>query len=268
MEISYKYLKHITAAVICILFLLMMPESGMAKTEVFCPGEKMTFVVRWSFITAARVTIETLPIENTDGVPVYHFLYTARTSRFVDVFYKVRDRIESFTDIDMTHSLLYKKNHNGKSVNEVTTEFDWDKKEAKYVNMGNAEDPIRIEDNTFDPLSVFYAFRIGQPDKNNEIQVMVTDGKKVIHAAGKILKKQKIKVAGKSYNTLLVQPEIEGVSGVFKKTSDSKLRIWVTDDIKRIPVRIKSKVTVGSFIADLVSYTPGNDDVAASEHEE
>ena len=82
-----------------------------------------------------------------------------------------------------------------------------------------------------------------------------------------LAEKQKINVSEKSYNTLLVEPEMEGIGGVFKKTSDSKLKIWVTDDKKRIPVRIKSKVTVGSFVAELVSYTAGSDDCIPSDNE-
>ena len=45
-----------------------------------------------------------------------------------------------------------------------------------------------------------------------------------------------------------------GVGGIFEKAEDSDIRIWITDDDLRIPVRFKSKVTVGSFIADLISY--------------
>ena len=81
----------------------------MSKDLGFYPGEKLTFEVHWSFIKAAEVTLEILPYEDIDGKPVFHFLYTAKTSKFVDAFYKVRDRIESFADIDLTHSLLYKK---------------------------------------------------------------------------------------------------------------------------------------------------------------
>ena len=53
--------------------------------------------------------------------------------------------------------------------------------------------------------------------KNNEIITHVSDGKKIVKATGKILKKQKIKVAGKSYDTLLVEPEIEGCERGFLK---------------------------------------------------
>ena len=267
MKIRYKNISYITAVTICIFIQLLLPVTGMSKDLGFYPGEKMTFEVKWSFIKAAEVTLEVLPNENIDEKPALHFLYTAKTSKFVDAFYKVRDRIESFTDIELTHSLLYIKRHEHKSIKENTVKFDWEKKEAQYIENTIVTNSIQISENIYDPLSVFYAFRIGQPDANNEIITYVSDGKKIIKGTGKILKKQKIKVAGNSYNTLLVQPEMEGVRGVFEKTKDSKLRIWVTDDKNRIPVKIKSKVTVGSFVAKLVSYTPGRNDCVTAEQE-
>ena len=65
-----------------------------------------------------------------------------KTSKFVDAFYKVRDRIESFTDIDLTHSLLYKKRHDGKSLRDISVEFDWNKMEARYIDNINKEKEI------------------------------------------------------------------------------------------------------------------------------
>ena len=38
---------------------------------------------------------------------------------------------------------------------------------------------------------------------------------------------------------------------------EGRLKIWLTDDERRIPVRLRSKVAVGSVSADLESYTPG-----------
>jgi len=262
-----KHLLYIYAFTVCIFLEILIPAAGMSKDRGFYPGEKLTFEVYWAFIKAAEVTLEILPSEDFGGKPALHFLYTARTSKFVDAFYKVRDRIESYTDINLTHSLLYTLRHDGKSTKDISVIFDWNKMEAQYIDNIKTEKktaPVQIRENTFDPLAVFYAFRIAQPDRNNEITTYVSDGKKVVKAIGRILKKQKIKVEGKTYNTLLVEPEIEGVSGVFKKTSDSKLRIWVTDDERRMPVRIKSKVTVGSFVAELVSYTPGKNDSCIS----
>jgi hypothetical protein len=258
MKTSYIKIKQTLAFMTCIMVALLSPVPCKSEEVCFYPGEKITFEVRWSFIVAGEATLEVMPDEYLDGTPALHFVYTAKTTPFIDSFYKVRDRIESWTDTGINHSLLYKKRHEGKSVKEIIVQFDWNKLEASQIKNGNMTDTVIIEENTFDPLSVFYAFRVGKPDENNCIKTNLTDGKKIIKSNARMVKKQRITIADKSYDTILVEPEIEGISGVFKKTKKSKMQIWITDDNQRIPVRIKSRVTVGSFIADLISYSQGD----------
>jgi len=50
-----------------------------------------------------------------------------------------------------------------------------------------------------------------------------------------------------------VEPDLQHIGGVFEKSKDAKLKIWVTADKRRIPVKVKSKVRVGSFVAELIS---------------
>jgi len=85
---------------------------------------------------------------------------TTRTYPVIDLFYKVRDRIDAYTDAAMTHSILYKKRKEGKSKRNVVVNFDWAKPEAQYSNFGKKSNPIPIQPGSFDPLSVFYAFRL------------------------------------------------------------------------------------------------------------
>ena len=262
MNTRYQHIKYLALSLFYILLLLFMPERGETKDQILYPGERLTFHVKWSFILAGEATLEILPHEDIDELRAYHFQFTARTSSFVDVFYKVRDRMESFTDIPLSRSLRYNKLHKG---SETAVLFDWEKREARLMSAGSVINSTQIENNTFDPLSVFYAFRVAQPDINNEITVHVTDGKRIVKAIAKIIKREKIKVEGTSYNTILFEPRMEGVGGVFEKSKGAKLKIWVTDDDIRMPVRIKSKVTVGSFVADLVSYTPGSNGDSAAD---
>ena len=227
----------------------------------FRSGEKMTFQVRWSFILAGEATIELLPVTKISEEDAYHFLFTAKTSEFVDIFYKVRDRIESYTDISMHHSLFYSRSHEGKSVKDTTVEFDWDKNQAQYSRIGGNKkiDPLPIPEGTFDPLSVFFAFRMSNLDLKKEISIPVTDGKQVALGKVNVIKEEKVIVNGTSYDTFLVEPELGDIGGVFEKSKDAKLQVWVTSDDRRIPVRIKSEVIVGNFVADLISYRDGTD---------
>ena len=232
---------------------------GGTRDLPFHAGEKMTFQLRWSSIRAGEATIELLPSANINGEDSYHILLKARTSEFVDIFYKVRDKIDSYTDLNMTHSLLYTESHQGKSRKDIAVNFDWEKQQAQYSKTGESEKkaPISIMPGTFDPLSVFFAFRLNDLKKNNEIIIPATDGKKMALGKINVIKREVIKVGGINYDTFLVEPELGEIGGVFEKSKDAKLQIWVTADNRRIPVRIKSKIIVGSFVAELILYDEG-----------
>lgn len=227
------------------------------KKLPFHPGEKLTYELRWEFIPAGEATLEVLPTTVINKKKAFHFLLTARTNSFADMFYKVRDRINAYTDIDMTHSLLYeKKQREGKTKRDVTVSFNWRKKKAHYSDSGRRRRPISILPGTFDPLSAFYYTRRFDFSKIKEISRPVTDGKKNVMGRLQVVKREQITVKGIQYDTFLIVPELKHVGGVFEKSKDAKIELWVSADHRRIPIRIKSKVVVGSFIGELVDDTP------------
>ena len=67
--------------------------------------------------------------------------------------------------------------------------------------------------------------------------------------------KKKISVPAGSFYAIETNPEMENLRGVFKKSPDGVLRVWYSADKKRIPVKISSKVVVGSFTAKLREVT-------------
>ncbi|MBN2060850.1 MAG: DUF3108 domain-containing protein, partial [Deltaproteobacteria bacterium] len=171
--------------------------------------------------------------------------------------YKVRDRIDSYVNREMKGSLLYKEKKLGHSEKDVIIQFDQERLLVQYSNFGESIDPVKIEPGSFDPLSVFFAFRLYDPGLHKEIRIPVSDGKKSAIGKAVVIKREKIEVSGIPYDTFLVEPDLEHLGGVFQKSPGAKLQIWVTADPRRIPVRIKSNVSVGSFVAELVSYEAG-----------
>jgi len=61
---------------------------------------------------------------------------------------------------------------------------------------------------------------------------------------------------------VIIEPLLQAGTGLFVKKG--RLKIWVTDDERRIPVRIRTKVAIGSVSADLESYTPPSAEPAAA----
>jgi hypothetical protein len=251
----YGYL----SVIIVLLLITGLPVNLNARESPFPfrPGERMVFGVRWAFIPAGEGILEVKPMEDFQGIPSYHFVFTARTNEFVDLIYKVRDRVDSWVDSGMTRSLRYKKRHQARSKKEVTVRFDWDQRLAQYSLFDEKQEPIPVRPGTFDPLSVFFAFRLYDPNTLKEIRIPVTDGKKCIPGGARVIRREQVDADGTTYDTFLVEPDLEHIGGVFKKSPNAKLKIWVTADHRHIPVRIESKVAVGSFVAELLSYEEG-----------
>ncbi len=219
----------------------------------FSPGEKLTFHARWAFVPAGEAVLEIYPMETMNGQKVYHFVLTAKTYPLIDLIYMVRARIDAYTDERLSHSILYKETKEGKRKKRVVVQFNWEKGEAQRSNFGEEREPIPIKPGTFDPLSVYYALRLHELGENMQIEKPVTDGKKWVLGRARVVKREKITVTSGTYDTYLVEPDLEHIGGVFKKSKDAKVQIWVTADDRRIPIKLTSKVAVGSFVAELVS---------------
>ncbi len=249
------FLSFIFLIVLFSIFSLPRVTTATDAPLPFSPGEKLTMQIKWGFIYAGDAVFEVLPIEEINGIKSYHFVMTVKTSPFIDIFYKVRDKFHSYTDIGMSHSILYKKHKRGKIIKDVLVSFNWNKNEAQHCNNDEKCKAIQILPGSFDPLSVFYAFRVLDFKKNAQFKRAVTDGKKCILGLAQVMKREKITVAGKIYDTYLVQPDLKDLEGVFEKEESTSLKIWITADKLKLPVRVKGKIIVGSFTGELVSAT-------------
>jgi len=243
---------------IVILALAILGSSPCVKAGEkdfpFYPGEKLTFLLKWTIIPAGESVLEVLPMETIDGVKVHHFLLTAKSNAFIDTLYKVRDRIDAYANTEMTHSMLYKKKQNeGSTHRDIVVNFDWQNNKAQYTNFKDKQPPIDIQSGSFDPLSAFYFVRLFDFQEKSKIERPVTDGKKCVIGKLSVIKRETLKLKSGTYDTYLIEPEIEHLGGVFEKSKGAKIQLWVTADKRRMPVKIKSKVVVGSFVGELVS---------------
>ena len=121
---------------------------------------------------------EILPVTALDGEPSRHFRLKVKTSSFVDVFYKVRDRFDAYTDLGFTRSMRYRKRGNGSEKRDVLAVFDWEAQTVSYSDFHRGRAPVKIPLGAFDPLATFYKLRCFDRNLENEIAFPVTDGKK------------------------------------------------------------------------------------------
>jgi hypothetical protein len=226
-------------------------EAAQMPFEV---GERLTYSLRWGIIRAGVAVLEVHPMTEFGGEEVYHFSLTIRTTRFVDNFYKVRDRIDGFARPNLDGSVLYLlKKEEGRNLRDVRVVYDQEAGWAQYSNFGQENEPVDILPATLDPLSVMFALRAFPLVENEEIRLPISDGRRTSMGVGRIRERERVRVPAGRFDTVLVEPDMQDVGGVFDKSGDSPMQIWFSNDERRMPVRISSRVAVGSFHADLVA---------------
>ncbi len=224
-------------------------------------GEKLTFSVRWGVVKAGTAVLETTGIRRLDGRPGYVVVSTATSNPVFDKVFPVRDRVVSLMDVDRLHSLYFEKHlREGKYRADQSIRFDHEAKLATYQDGKS----FPIERGTFDVLAAFYRVRtmplkVGQvffidshaDRKNYPLRVTVLGREEVETPAGKFM-------------CLVVEPRLR--SGAFFK-NEGRLTVYLTDDDRRIPVLMRSKIAVGAISVILTQYSRPDDRARAGRED-
>ena len=248
-----------TLTVLCLLLVATAcPVEGRAgAAQAFKPGERLVYRLRWTIVDAGEAVLNVRPMATIDGRTVHHFELSVRSNAFIDAFYKVRDEVDAYADIDLNRSAYYQKaQREGRTERDVTVAFDWQTNTARYTKVEKEGTEVKttlLMPGSFDPLSAFFYVRsVPITGPGMVIERPITDGNKNVVGQVRVVKRETISVSGKNYDTFLIEPDLKHIGGVFEKSPDAKIQIWVTADQRQIPVMLKSKVVVGSFVGELV----------------
>lgn len=241
-----------------ILVLLLFPAFLLADEPArelpFQPGEILNYDLKWGLFPVGSATMKVLPKEDEGDDGFHRLSFSVRTNEFADAFYKVRTNITSVVDRTFSKSMRYEKSQKeGKTKREIEVLFDYDAGKANYFESGRLVSTLPIPSQVLDPLSIAYFFRLGELKAETETTLPTCDGRKLKMIKVRTGKTEKIRVPAGTYKAMGTIPEMKDLSGVFKKSPEGILRIWYSADSRKIPVRISSKVVVGSFTARLVS---------------
>jgi hypothetical protein len=239
-----------------ILFFLSLSSFGLfAKADFTLPfkvGEKLDYDLSWGFLPVGQATMEVHSLEEVNGELCYLVRFSVRTNSFADRFYKVRTTIESTVSSDFKKSIRYRKfQEEGKTKRNISVNFDYKEKKANYYQDGSLISSISIPSEVFDPLSIAYFFRLNILESNQEIALPTCDGKSYREIVVRTGPSKKVSVPDGIFDAIETIPEMQNLRGVFKKSPNSVLRVWYSKDKHQIPVKISSKVVVGSFNAKL-----------------
>jgi Protein of unknown function (DUF3108) len=220
-------------------------EDRKVVNNAFKIGEKLTFAVKWGLVTAGYATMEVKGVVDGGNNKVYEIVSESRTSSFFDVFYTVRDTVKSYVDMDGIYSWRFEKHlKEGKYLDDEIIAYNQNNHSASRDGK-TFEIPPYVQD----ILSAFYYIRTQKLEVGQEISIPANAGDKNYELIVKVLQKTPLKVSKGTFNTVLVEPLVK-YGGIFQHKG--RLLIWLTDDERKMPVLMRSKISVGSISAELV----------------
>lgn len=234
--------------------LIMILLASVTSLFSFKDGEKLVFDVKYGFINAGQATLGVETTTFRDTVDVYQITSTARTNRFFDHFFKVRDEIESIMDKEGMYSHRFTKRLREGGYRQHRIHFYYpDQGFTIYSRYSYSEgrfnqERMDIPGRTQDILSAFYWVRTQELVPDSSIYVHVTADGRNYNAEVKVHPPEIVDTIWGEKECLILEPVLEG-EAIFKQTGD--IYIWVTNDEHKIPVKLRSKIVFGSFYAHL-----------------
>ena len=221
------------------------------NNNAFREGEKLTFDVKYGFVTAGIASFEIPKIKKISGRDAYHVTFEVNTVPTFDAFFKVRDRYETYIDVEGMFPWRFEQHiREGKFSRDFSAFFDQRKGKAK-TSGGEFDIPKYVNDIV---SAFFYARTLDYSNLNvgdriplkNFYKDKVYDLDVVYHG------KEIIEVAAGKFECIIVEPLVQE-GGLFK--NEGSIMVWMTNDDAKMPVRVKTKVVVGAIDSDLTGYT-------------
>jgi hypothetical protein len=218
---------------------------------VFKIGEVLKYRLRYGFITAAEAVLK---VEDTDikpnNRPVYNLIAQGKTSGTFDIFYKVRNRYDSYIDKETLLPHLYTENIHESNYRRKDKAHFYQREKKVVANKGTFKGNT---EQIFDVVSAYYFSRNLdmtdiKPGKAIKMHYFLDDEVSSLEIV--YIGKEKVKTSMGSFNCLKFSPSIQP-GRIFKK--DSKLFLWITDDGNRIPVKAQVDILVGSVSMEITS---------------
>lgn len=243
-----------------LLLLLALSPLATRSEPALKPGEGLTYRVGWGVFTHAgdiRITAtSTLP---TERIPRLLVTTTTATRGFARALYVFEARAESL--YDPANGRLLMTNETSKSgdrESKFTTSFDYAKKTALYANAKNSG-PVTLTMPDGDPQDLIMSlvqtrrWNLKPGERQDALVIFGDDFYELTIYAERF---EDVQTPLGSFKTLLLVPRMEKTSpkGMFKR--GGAVRVWISQDERRLPVKFQVDFKFGAGVATLSGYQP------------
>jgi hypothetical protein len=243
-----------------IVAVLLAALAAPARADVpFGPGERVSMRISWARLLAGRAVL-TVESAERPGPPALRFVLEVRSQGFFAwvTRFKVDDRTASVWNPLRGCSLgVEKRLREGRHQRQQRAVFHPD---------GRAEvDDARLPQRAYDVgpcvqdiLSAFFVARAAGWGADGALPAVRTfDNGRLFDLRFRPARTETLDLPaplGRTVPARVFEVQLVPEAGVFEQ--QGRLFLWVTDDARRLPVRLRAKAPVGWVSADLEEYRP------------
>jgi hypothetical protein len=230
-------------------------DGPVGENHPFQIGERLTYEVSWMNIAAATAVMEIATMESDKDRALAKLVGTAQSRPILTRFFPVDNRVESEIDfVRLIPEHMTFRRREGKKKEDI--EYVFHQQEGKVTAVrGGITESLPIPAGTQDIISCLYYTRSILPlkpgasltmnvyhdKKNRPVEVRVEGVETIEGRWGNV----------ETARLLVIMP----FHGLFM--NQGNIRVWLTTDHRRTPLRMKAKVILGSIVADLVEGVSG-----------
>ncbi len=236
--------------------LLVAQQQGKSfryvPNEAFGYNEKLNYKVGYKFITAGTgyFHIQPNPVYR-NGRECYDVRFEVRSLPSLEMLYKVRDRYRTVLDVAGIFPWEFEQSiREGNYKRDARAIFD------QVNNIATVKDKqYTVPEYVHDIVSAFYYTRTLdlKSMKDGHVFYLKQFFKDTTYTLGvKIHRRETIDVEAGKFRCIVIEPLVVK-GGLFK--SEGSIFIWLSDDERKIPVKVATRILIGFVSADLVSYS-------------
>ena len=227
--------------------------------NAFGVGEHLHYDVKYGFINAGDATMMIGDTLLPNGRKCYHILFNVDSKPVFNWVYHVYDRYSTIVDAVGLFPWRFEQHINeGGFHRDFTADFDQLNHIAKTSEKDHPIPPY-----VHDIMSAFYFARTidyagYRPGQLVHFQNFYKDSTYDLDV--KYKGRQQIEVPAGKFNCIIVEP-IAKECCMFK--SNGRVLIWLSDDDRKIPIKVSAQIPIGSVDSELVDFQGVNGPITA-----
>lgn len=251
--------RNLRLVILVSLFILTSSLNSQFRensNSAFGYSERLSFEISYGFLTAAEAFFSISPSPVTiNGRDTYEVNFDVNSRSSFDMVYKVRDNYKSYIDIKGIFPWKFEQHIRENNFNkDFEVSFMQDSSKAQTKTNGADIRYYSVSPYVQDIISAFYFARtmdFSNMKEGDKITVPYFSDDKTISLDISFEGREVVDVSAGKFKSFILKPELRG--GFTSKTSD--IYVWLSDDARKIPVKVKMKIVIGSLVGELTQFS-------------